>query len=144
MAHHGTADRLAIRRSVEFGDNLAGGHHADSIGQAEHLIEILADKNDSHAIVTSREQTPMNRGARAYVQPSARAMHDDDRRFATELPLHHQLLRVSTGQQTDPLEDTSNSLYVCSAYRDSRHLAHRGAVYEIPGSQASVMHVGDG
>ena len=43
VADHGAADGLAIRWPVEFGDDASAAHHADAIGQGQHLIKVFAD-----------------------------------------------------------------------------------------------------
>ena len=49
MVHHDAADGLAIRRCRKLCGDTATSHHADAIGEIEHLVEVVADQYDGHA-----------------------------------------------------------------------------------------------
>src|ERR1700691_3113967 len=63
MIHHGASNGVAIGGSVEFGDDTAARHHADAVGDAEHLVEILADQHHCRAGVAGRDKPRVHGGA---------------------------------------------------------------------------------
>src|SRR5882757_1070513 len=99
MIDHSTADRLAVRRTLEFADDRAPAHHADAIRQAQDLVEILADQHDRSAPFARRDQALMHGGAGAGVEPAARAVCDHDVGLTAEFARDDELLRIAAGQQ---------------------------------------------
>ena len=85
MVHHGAPDRLTIRGRVETGDDAAARHRPDPVGNAEHLVEILADQHDGGARIAGGKETPVHRGVGPHVQSAGRTVRDNDGGFAAQL-----------------------------------------------------------
>jgi hypothetical protein len=105
MIHHGTTDSLAVSWSLEFPDDFAPRHDADTIRQSQHLVEIFADEDDRSAALAGGQQTLMHGIARARIQAAARTVRDHNGRAAAELAGDDQLLGVAAGQQSGLLFD---------------------------------------
>ena len=95
MIHHGAANGLAVRRPVEFRDDPAAGHDADTVGEGQHLVEIFADEHHGGAAVARRQQALMHGVAGSRVKAAARAMGDHDGGAAAEFAGDDELLRVA-------------------------------------------------
>src|ERR1700691_1066670 len=67
MIHHGASNGVAIGGSVEFGDDTAARHDADAVGNAEHLVEVLADEHHRRAPVAGRDKPRVHGRAGAHV-----------------------------------------------------------------------------
>src|SRR5882724_13058453 len=61
MIDHSTADRLAVRRALEFADDGASAHHADAVRQAQDFVEVLADQHDRGTAFARRDQALIDR-----------------------------------------------------------------------------------
>src|SRR5882757_7851108 len=128
MIDHSTADRLAVRRTLEFADDRAPAHHADAVRQAQDLVEILADQHDRRAAFARRDQALMHGGAGADVEPAARAMRDHDVGLAAEFARDDELLRIAAGQQRGLLADAADALDVVVLDGSGGIPAHRRAI----------------
>src|SRR5437899_3134290 len=128
MIDHSTADRLAVRRTLEFADDRAPAHHADAVRQAQDLVEILADQHDRRAAFARCDQTLMHGGAGADVEASARAVCDHDVGLAAEFAREDELLRIAAGQERGLLADAADALDVVVPDGSGGIPAHRRAI----------------
>src|SRR5579871_13150 len=99
MIHHGAADRLAVGGRVELRNNAAAGHDSDAVGDAEDLVEILADEHDGGTGLARVEESLVHCRAGAHVEPARRTVSDDDRRRAAQFARQDQLLGIAARQQ---------------------------------------------
>src|SRR5579872_5898949 len=95
MVDHGAPDCLAVGRCLKLGRDPAPRHNADTIGETENFIEVVADQQDGGAAGARLEKSLMDRRASAHVQAAAGAMRHDDLRISSEFARENQLLRVA-------------------------------------------------
>ncbi|GEM_PF-6999946 len=75
VTDHRPTDGLTIRRPVELGNDPAGVHHTDAIGQGQHLIEVFTDHQHRGTGIPGSTQTFMHGCGGAHVESAAGAVH---------------------------------------------------------------------
>ena len=99
MMHHDAADRLPVRRRLKFRGNPATRHDADTIGEIEHLVKVVADQYDCRSAGARFEQPLMHRRAGSNVETPAWTVRNDDFGITGEFARNDQLLRVAAGKE---------------------------------------------
>ena len=99
MVDHRLSYRLPVGRRSKFGDDAAACHDTDAIGEAENLVEIIADENHRRSVRSSCQETCMDGGGGAHIEAAARTVRNDDLRVAPKLAGDHQLLGVAAGKK---------------------------------------------
>ena len=143
MIHHGASNSVAISRSVEFGHDTAARHHADAIGDAEHLVEILANQHHRRASVAGRDKPGVHGGAGPNVEPAGRAVGDNDRRREAEFARQNKLLGVAAGQCSGALPQAAHPLHLEFTDCGLGRPPHAGAVDEGDRSEPSFVNEAD-
>ena len=95
MVHHSVSDLLPVRGSLELGNDAPAGHHTNPVGQAQNLVEVVADQQDGCTGVARAQQPLVNRSARTDVETAARTMSDDDARDFRQFARQHEFLGIA-------------------------------------------------
>ena len=97
MVHHGVSDLLPVCGSLELGNDPPAGHHTNPVGQAQNLVEVVANQQDGGAGVARAEQPLVHRSTRSDVETAAGTMGDDDARDFGQLAGQHEFLGIAAG-----------------------------------------------
>src|ERR1700761_1715590 len=143
MMHHDAADGLAIGRCRKLCSDTATSHHADTIGEIEHLVEVIADQYDGHAVGACFEQSFLHGRTRANVEATAWTMRDDDLRVAGEFASDDELLRVAAGELSRALPQRTHALNVKFTDGLSGRLAHGGPIGAHPRAISASSYLAD-
>ena len=103
MADHRLTDSVPVQWRAEVADDASAHHDTSTVGKGQHLVEVLADEQDGGSAVAGCAKPCVNLGACSHIESAARAMCEDQLRFAVKLACNDQLLGISAREERNLL-----------------------------------------